>query len=599
MKTKLGTFLKSFTFSFSMSWKASKAMTIIRMICIVVEAVIPTVLVWIGKLIVDLITEGISKNTFDANLKLLIIDLSALLLICVFSIFLRKIRESIESMHIDLINYEIEMGIMNKAAILDLSYFDNPKLYNDISNVMRERFFLQKLIWNTTSLVYAIIGLISSMILLMGLHPLCALIVVVLCLPDAIIDKRLRGSIYNKTNEITVDERRFKYLYKIFFDKYHCKEIRLYALKDFLIEKYIVIRDDWRSRRIKLVKKRSEVRICTSVISRIGFIAIQIFIGIKVILGVITLGNYTLYTGLFSNALNSMDSLITAILGIYDADLRVGRHLKFMSLKENVYPCGTKEIKGCPTIEFKNVSFKYPLTDYYVLEDVSFVIRPGEKIAIVGLNGAGKTTITKLMMRFYEPTSGQILIDGLDIHEYSDSSIKKLYSPVFQDFSEFSFSAKETIGMSNIDCINDEERLREACKKSGASEFIEQWEKGYETSLTKRFDEDGEELSGGQWQKIAIASAFFRDSEVMVLDEPTANLDPKAEYEMLEQFTTMIENKSAIIISHRLSSVVMMDKILVLSDHKIIEEGSHQALLDLNGVYAELFNLQAQKYVNN
>lgn len=589
----------SFKFSFAMAWSASKAMTIIRMLMIVVEAVIPVVVSWICKLIVDVLTNGVATNSLNENRTKLVVLLLALVVFGISSILIRKVRENMESMHIDLINFQIDTGIMEKSARLDLSYFDNPKLYNEINIVSRDKAFLEKLIWNTSGLIYGIIGLVSSMVLLAGLHWSCTLLVALLCLPDAIIDQKLRKRIYNNSNEVMLDERKFKYLYKLFFEKESCKEVRLYHLKEYLIGKYIRIREDWHNKRMKFVKKRGGIRIFTSMISAAGFICIEIFAGIKVIMGAMTLGNYTFYTGLFSNAISSMDALIRSILSIYDADMRVHHHMNFMSLKENVYPCGDGKIEGVPTIEFRNVSFKYPNTDMYVLEDVSFTIQPCEKVAIVGLNGAGKTTLTKLLMRFYEPTSGQILLNNRDIHEYSESEIKKLYSAVFQDFAKYSLTVREAVAMSDIAAQDDTERIRRACKKSGANEFVEQWENDYDTYLTKKFDRDGEELSGGQWQKIVLASAFFRDSRILVLDEPTASLDPKAEYEIFEQFTSLIRDKSAIVISHRLSSVVMVDKILVLQDHKIAESGSHQELMQLDGVYAKLFKMQAQKYVEN
>lgn len=599
MKNSIKTLIKSFRFSFAMAWKASKAMTIFRTVVIILEAVIPAVVAWIGKLIVDLIVNGVQTHSFAENRAHLLQYLAVLAAVSIFSIILNKIRENIESMHVDLINYEIDMQIMEKAARLDLSYFDNPKLYNEINIVNKDKAFLQKLVWNTTGVIYAVVGLCSSMVLLVGLHWSCALLVAALCLPDALIDQKLRKTIYKNSNELMLDERKFKYLYKLFFEKNFCKEVRLFHLKDYLIGRYLKVREDWHKKRMKLVKKRGVVRIFTSMIATVGFIGIQIFAGIKVIMGSLTLGNYTLYTGLFSNAISAMDRLIYSILNIYDSDMRIQHHLNFMNLKENVYPCGDGKIEGVPIIEFRNVSFKYPHTDVYVLEDVSFIINPCEKVAIVGLNGAGKTTLTKLLMRFYEPTSGQILINNRDIHEYSESEIKKLYSAVFQDFAKYSLTVREAVAMSEIESQDDTERLKRACEKSGANEFIEKWENGYDTYLTKIFDRDGEELSGGQWQKIVLASAFFRDSRVLVLDEPTASLDPKAEYEIFEQFTSLIQDKSAVMISHRLSSVVTVDKILVLKDHRIVETGSHQELMNLDGVYAQLFKMQAQKYVEN
>jgi ABC-type multidrug transport system fused ATPase/permease subunit len=285
---------------------------------------------------------------------------------------------------------------------------------------------------------------------------------------------------------------------------------------------------------------------------------------------------------------------------IYDNKLRINNYKRFLTWQPKIISNqGITLQNKNPYIEFINVSFKYPNTDSDILHNLNLTISPQEKIALVGLNGAGKSTIVKLLLRFYDPTEGQILIDGKDIREYDLVNIRKIFGVVFQDFSSYAFTVRENIGMSDYENLNDENRIKYAAEMSSAYEFIKNWEKGFDTYLTKQFEMDGHELSGGEWQKIALSRAFFKEASIMILDEPSSNLDPEAEYQVFEHFANLCKDKGAIFISHRLSTIVMTDRILVLENGKIIESGSHNELMKINGKYAYLFNLQAEKYRPN
>ena len=258
---------------------------------------------------------------------------------------------------------------------------------------------------------------------------------------------------------------------------------------------------------------------------------------------------------------------------------------------------GTRIPGENPEIVFRDVSFRYPEADRPVLEHCSFTIHPGECVGLVGLNGSGKSTIVKLLCRFYDTSDGEILIDGVNIREYQLDKLRALFGTLFQETVAYSFTLRENIALSDLDGIEDAERIGKACIQSGVTDFTADWEKGIDENMTRRFAEDGKELSGGQWQRVALARAFFRNSPVILLDEPSAALDPVAEHQIFEDFKQISKGKSTILISHRLSSIRLADKILVLENGRILEEGGHDALLAKGGRYAYLFGLQASKYV--
>ena len=258
---------------------------------------------------------------------------------------------------------------------------------------------------------------------------------------------------------------------------------------------------------------------------------------------------------------------------------------------------GTLKPGKAPCIEFCDVSFHYPNSGQNVLEHCSFKLRWDECVGLVGLNGSGKSTLVKLLCRFYDPTEGKILLDGVDYREYDIHALRALFGVLFQDYVKYSLSLRENVALADVTRMKDDASIINACRKSRASEFIESWEKGLEENMTRRFDPEGRELSGGQWQRISLARAFFKDAPIVLLDEPSAALDPVAENTIFQDFYRLSKNKSSVLISHRLSNIVLADRILVLEDGHIIEQGSHEELMKRNGRYARLFSLQAQKYL--
>jgi ATP-binding cassette subfamily B protein len=322
------------------------------------------------------------------------------------------------------------------------------------------------------------------------------------------------------------------------------------------------------------------------------------WIVVRTVAGLNTLGDMTMFLSIFRQSQSSIRFLLDSLNRLYESNLFLDNLLTFLELQPLlVAPSDGRPAPApiCQGIEFRHVSFRYPGSDAYVLHDITLSIRPHERIALVGLNGAGKTTLIKLLTRLYDPTEGQILVDGVDLRDYDLASLHQRFGVIFQDFVRYQFSVRENIGFGQVDALDDLDRIRDAADRGGATALIEGMPEGYETVLGRRW-EKGEELSGGEWQKIALARAFMREAEVLVLDEPTSALDAEAEYEVFRRFGELMEGRIAVLISHRFSTVRMADRIVVLADGRVLELGSHAELIALGGTYARLFNLQAEGY---
>jgi ATP-binding cassette subfamily B protein len=335
-----------------------------------------------------------------------------------------------------------------------------------------------------------------------------------------------------------------------------------------------------------------------NILGSLAYYGAYVFILLRVLAGFLTVGELTFLAGSFDRLRNSLQQMFARFSKITESSMYLKDYFDFVDMEvsrdrkgENL-PLPSKIEKG---FVFHNVSFKYPGSDTYVLNDLSFQLKTGEKLALVGENGAGKTTLIKLLLRFYEPTSGSISLDGIDIRNFEKESYQQFFGVIFQDFFKYSFTAKENIAVGAISKINEDELIRTAAKQSLAEDVIQAFPKQYDQQLGKRFA-GGVELSGGQWQKIALARAYMKNAEVVVLDEPTSALDARAEYDAFQRFIGLTKGKTAVIISHRFSTVRMADRILVLKDGRLLEIGTHEELLSNKGLYSELFELQAQGY---
>lgn len=335
-----------------------------------------------------------------------------------------------------------------------------------------------------------------------------------------------------------------------------------------------------------------------SLLSLSGYYGCYVYVISRAIAGTITLGDLTLYGSVFLQLQGSLANLLTGLSTIYENSLFINNLFAFLELCPAISPSANGRRppeRWREGFVFHDVSFCYPGTTRYVLRNVNLRIRPGEKVALVGENGAGKTTLVKLLVRLYDPTEGHITLDGIDLREYDLGSLQQQISVIFQDFVHYYLPARENIGFGLVEALGDSKRIVTAAQKSGAHNIISALPQGYETTLGRWFDE-GHQLSLGEWQKVALARAFMRDAPLLILDEPTASLDARTEYEVFQQFSALTRDRAAVLISHRFSTVRMADHIVVLEQGQIVEEGSHKELLEQNGLYATLFNMQAEKY---
>lgn len=594
IKKKGWAVLHSFYFSIKLSFLSSKKIFIIRLVLEIGRSLLPIFTLYIGKEIINILVSLTQSKQPDVYKFFFFVGVS--LVLTITGIVIRKLVEILTGIHKDIMDNFINEEIMKKTASLDISFFDTPRFYDVLLNARRDSFALQTLVWYVISIFSAMIKLLAACLILGHLGWYFPVILVVLNIPAVITERKFAAHLYHWTYDHAPDERKMNYMQYVLTDRAYAKDIRLFSLFEHFFKRYHTIWKQWFTGKTKIIKKRGLWATFTSILPQCGIVFIIIYVGLRIISKKLTLGDFGLYTGIAAQLTSSIYQLIMDLANLYDNQMRIVNYKKFLTCKSQVISSGTMKPPTNPLITFQNVWFRYPLSNSFVLKDLTFHINPGEKIALVGLNGAGKSTIIKLLLRFYEPTKGKILFDNMNVQHYDLETLRTLFGVVFQDYANYAFTLRECIALSSIGYIHNEKRILNACKAGSIDHLIADWQYGLDTFLTKQFSEDGKELSGGEWQKIAVTRAFFRNAQIMILDEPTSNLDPEAEHRIYSQFMELCKDKGAIIISHRLSSTTVVDRILVLENGQIIEEGSHEDLLRLNGRYSYLFQLQAEKY---
>ena len=392
------------------------------------------------------------------------------------------------------------------------------------------------------------------------------------------------------------------YYASVLVDKDRIKEVRMFDLGDTFIGRFQAAFQEYYQGLRNLILAESGWHILISLVSCCTNLIFYILIAIRVFTGSMQIGDYTLYTGAIASVATTIGTIITTSAMVYEGTLFIDNLIVFMKEKQTVVPtldtpANVSRGQG-HTIEFRNVSFRYPGTERYVLKNVNLTIHPGDTVVLVGLNGAGKTTLIKLLTRLYDPSEGIILLDDRDIREYDLKELYQMFGIIFQDYGKYADTVAENIRYGDIHKERIEENIHEAARQSAADEYIQALPNGYETPLMRIFEPNGRELSIGQWQKLAIARAFYGESDVLILDEPTASLDPLAEQEIFRQFDLLREDKTTIFVSHRLSSATVADQVIVLEDGRVIENGTHLELMALEGKYHKLFSTQAERYLS-
>lgn len=607
--SNLKALFKRLFYIYTLVWDARPWILLVMAFMAIFNGFSPIISAYIAKLLLDklvLAATGDLGSDFWQLGGLLVFQLA-------FQFFLQFViglSNMVDRLSNEIVVNSIRLKIMRKAKTLDLADFDLPEFYSKLENANQEvgRRPLQ-ILSSSFSIVSSVISLVSFIAVLGAVILWAPILIIAVSVPSAIVRFRYRRKMFGYVRRRSKERRKMDYFSNLLVNKDLVKEVKLFHLGDFFIGRYSeVFKEYYRGLR-SLIVGESVWGFVLSFLNTVASGGVFLVIARRVFDGILTVGDYSLYTSALFSISNNVNSLITTSASIYEGTLYIDNMITFMDEPVRIVPIlkeprhVDKSLKH--TIEFVNVSFAYPGTTKLVLENINLKIEQGKTIVLVGLNGAGKTTLLKLLTRLYDPISGTVIFDGYDIREYNVEEIYAVFGIIFQDFGKYAFTVSENIGFGQLDRVDDTEAVKAAAKKSSADEFISYLKDGYDTHLTRYFEETGTELSIGQWQKLAVARAFFRECSVMILDEPTASLDPMAEQEIFNQFDELSKGeggdgpKTTIFVSHRLSSATIADKIVVLENGHVVEEGNHRELIALDGKYALLFNTQAKRYIDN
>ncbi len=533
--------------------------------------------------------------------------LTMLIVLFVYRIINRvvnRISQSIIRIAGEKVVKQVKVQIMEKAKTVDLASFDNPTFYEKLENANREAGNRPvSTLQSTFSILSNIISLVSYIVIIARIPNMwwMSVGIILISVPSAIVSFIYRRKNFQYVRFRSKDRRQMNYYSDLLVNKDMAKEVKIFDLADTFIGKYKQVFDHYFSGLRKLILEESFWHVGIAVVSACVNCFFYAIIAYGVFKGDFMIGDYSKYTGSLTQIATCVTTLINTSASIYEGTLFIDNLIAFMKEKQTVVPMTDAPVPvkyGVPhTVEFRHVSFSYPGTERRVIDDFSTVFRPGETVVLVGLNGAGKTTLIKLLTRLYDPTEGCILLDGRDLREYDIKQLYDIFGIIFQDYGKYAVTAGENITFGNIGIEADGERMEKSAEQANAAEYINRLPDGYDTPLMRIFEKNGTELSGGQWQKLAIARAFYRDSDIMILDEPTASLDPMAEQEIFNQFDDLREGKMTIFVSHRLSSAVIASKIIVMKNGRLSEEGTHRELMEAHGEYYTLFSTQAKRYI--
>lgn len=580
-------------------WQSSPGWTIARIVLLTIQGILPVISIYLSKLIIDAVAANLSladKAVAFRNVLLLIAIAGGVTLLTTLA---NSLTELVTNAHSQRVT-DYMQGIINaKSLEADLEYYENPLYYDTLQRAQQEAPYRPPQILNRLAQIgQHSISLVAMIGLLLTLHWGILGILFVAALPAMLVRIKYSRVMYRWQRKWTPLQRQGFYLAWMLTSDQFAKEIRLFELGHYFSNWYLRIRRQIYQESLKILTQRFVANFAAEAVAGVLIFAVYAFIIFQAINGVLRLGDLVLYYQALQRGQNDIKSLLANVSALYEDNLFLGNLYEFLDLKPRLVD--TINPKPIPRpmqtgIAFHNVSFQYSTTTRQALHNINLSIKPGEVVALVGENGSGKTTLIKLLCRLYDPTDGTITIDGIDIKDYKIAELRRDISVIFQDYAKYNFTAQENIWLANIDLPPQRESIMAAARRSGADDVISKLPKGYDTILGKLFDQ-GEELSIGQWQKIALARAFLRDSQLIVLDEPTSAMDPKAEYEVFEKFRQLIQNQAAILISHRLSTVKMADRIYVMENGTIIESGTHDELMQLGNRYAYLYETQAQQY---
>jgi ATP-binding cassette subfamily B protein len=577
-------------------WDSSPPVVIFGLISRVFSSLLPIGLLWITKLIIDAIVRAVS--THQAVSRGFWWLVAAEFSLAVLNSVLTRTIDYSDSLLADKYTRHVSIRVMDHAASLDLIAYEDPVFYDRLERARVQATDRLVMIQAIGRLVQQAITTITLSISIMLFSPWLMLLLVAGVIPAFLGESHFALLGYAKNFRQTPVRRQLDYLRVLGGSKEAAKELKLFGLRKFLLGRFTGLSDEIYRENVALSRIKLIAGSLLSIIGTAGYYSAYVFVIWRTVTGSLSIGTLTFLTGAIQQASSNIQQIFSTLAAIGDQALFLTDLLAFFEMKPTIRSKPNALVAPRPIVrgvEFRNVTFQYPGNSRRVLDQINFQLHPGERLALIGENGEGKTTIVKLMTRLYDPTEGQVLLDGIDLREYDLEDLHREIGVIFQDFMRYEMTARENIAVGRIEEIGNQPLLQEAAHKSMADTVIGRLPGIYDQMLGRRF-EQGVDLSGGEWQKVALARAYLRDAQLLILDEPTAALDARSEFEVFRRFSELTTGKMALFISHRFSTVRSADRILVLANGKIAEEGTHDELSRLGGRYAEMFEMQASSY---
>jgi ATP-binding cassette subfamily B protein len=588
---------------FRLIWRTHRGYATAMMILRVARSLVPVATFWVGKLIIDSV---IAARTGNGNLAQVWRYLALEVGIVLTGELLARASSLVESLLGDLFSNAMSVRLMEHAAKLDLAQFEDPEFYDHLERARRQTVGRIALLTLLLSMSQDALTLLTLAGALIAYSPWLLLLLAIAVVPSFLGETHFASLGYSLLFRWTPERRQLDYLRYVGASDKTAKEVQMFGLAPWITEKYATLSQRFYEENRALSIRRGLVSALLSILGTIGYYAAYIIILLHAVRGEITIGMLTFLAASFARGRDVIQSILMSASNVYEQALYLRDLFVFLDMRPTIEsPPNARLVpkKLESGFVFQNVGFRYPGSERWAVRGVDMVLQPGERVALVGENGAGKTTITKLMARLYDPTEGRITLDGVDLKDYDLASLRHAIGVIFQDFVRYDMRFDENIGVGEIESVRaaldksngTPSSITTAAENSLAASLLPRFDKGYQQMLGRRFD-DGVDLSGGEWQKIALARAYIRDAQVLILDEPTAALDARAEYEVFLRFSELVAGRMAVLISHRFSTVRMADRIIVLRHGKVEEHGSHEELVAKHGLYEELFTMQAAGY---
>jgi ATP-binding cassette subfamily B protein len=588
---------------FRLIWRTHRGYATAMIVLRVFRSVVPVATFWVGKLILDsVISAKDGRGSLTDVWRYLALEIGIVLT----GEILARASSLVESLLGDLFSNAMSVRLMEHAAKLDLAQFEDPEFYDHLERARRQTVGRIALLTLLLSMSQDALTLLTLAGALIAYSPWLLLLLAIAVIPSFLGETHFASLGYSLLFRWTPERRQLDYLRYVGASDKTAKEVQMFGLAPWITERYATLSQRFYEENRDLSIRRGMVSALLSILGTIGYYGAYVIILLHAVHGDITIGMLTFLAASFARGRDVIQSILLSASNVFEQALYLRDLFVFLDMRPtiesppNARPVPKKIQAG---FVFENVGFRYPGSERWAIRNVDMVLTPGERVALVGENGAGKTTITKLMARLYDPTEGRITLDGGDLKEYDLASLRHAIGVIFQDFVRYDMRFDENIGVGEIESVRadlDKSNgtplaISAAAENSLAASLLPKFSKGYQQMLGRRFD-DGVDLSGGEWQKIALARAYIRDAQVLILDEPTAALDARAEYEVFLRFSELVAGRMAVLISHRFSTVRMADRIIVLRHGKVEEQGSHEQLLAKHGLYEELFTMQAQGY---